>query len=136
VRTVFKLMVSMAVAGLLMSCASSEVVPSSGPRPPLSPDSVSLYKTPPKKYEIRGRVSLVITPELAWDKSSGDANAAFDQLKAQAAALGANGLLFTLNRDAYDVLAGAGYHGTFYEVPLVYKPQKTVFALAIFVVEQ
>src|SRR5580658_1143359 len=124
------LMVAGFVAALC-SCGPT-VVPSSGPHPPTSVDDVKIYQKKPSKYEDLGLLTLTITPDLAWD-ANGDANAAFDRLKAQAAALGANGLLLDVDPSNYDILTLAGYHGVFYQVPM---KKKTAFNEAIFVLKE
>lgn len=118
---------------VLMGCASHEVVPASGPRPPTSPDQVRLYQKHPKQYEQVRLITLAITPEMRWDEQ-GDADAAFDALKAQAAAAGANGLLLKADPGTYEYLVTAGYHGTFYQLPMRRDP-KTAIVQAIFVLQ-
>ncbi len=124
----FKSLMVGAFVGALCSCGP-EVVPSSGPRQATVPDAVKIYQEKPSKYEDLGLLTLAITPDLAWDRN-GDANAAFDRMKEQAAALGANGLLLDVDHSHYDILTQAGYHAKFYQVPM---RNKTAFAEAIFV---
>jgi hypothetical protein len=127
----FKVLMVSTFVTALCSCGP-EVVPSSGPRPPTSPDSVKIYQNKPSKYEDLGLLTLAITPDLGWDRN-GDANAAFDRMKEQAAALGANGLLLDVDPSHYDILTQAGYHATFYQVPM---KAKTAFGEAIFVLKE
>ncbi|MGE5610944.1 MAG: hypothetical protein ACM359_16965 [Bacillota bacterium] len=122
------------VAFVLAGCASHEVVSSSGPRPPTTPDQVTLYQKHPKRYEQLQLVTLPITPEMKWNER-GDANAAFDALKAQAAAVGANGLLLIVNPGEYEYLVTAGYHGTFYQLPMRRDPKAAVVQ-AVFVLKK
>jgi hypothetical protein len=98
---------------------------------PTTPDQVKIYQTAPSaEFEELGTVQLPITPELRWDEH-GDANAAFDQLKAKAAALGANGLLLEMPAEKNKtILTEAGYHGEWYHLSMA---DKTVYAKAIFV---
>ncbi len=123
-------MVSTFVAALC-SCGPV-VVPSSGPRAPTTPDDVKIYQKKPARYEDLGLITLAITPDLGWD-TNGDANAAFNQMKAKAAALGANGLLLDVDPSNYNILTQAGYHGVFYQVPM---KNKTAFNEAIFVLKE
>ncbi len=125
-----------AVAAMLLAggCASSEIVPSSGPRPPTTPDKVSLYSHAPKKYEILGTVMIPVATDAHWDQS-GNADAGFDRLKAAAAERGANGLLMEAPTGSYDNRVLAGYHGTFYQVPFRSNPRSAV-AQAIWVLEE
>jgi hypothetical protein len=116
---------------VLCSCGPT-VVPSSGPHSPTSADDVKIYQKKPSKYEDLGLITLTITPDLAWD-TNGDANAAFEQMKQKAAALGANGILLDVDPANYNIFAQAGYHGTFYQVPM---KDKTALNEAIFVLKE
>jgi len=127
----FKILMPTLLAAALCSC-TEQVVPSIGPRTPQKPEAVKIYQEKPTQYEELGTVTLQITPELGWDKN-GDANAAWDQLKAKAAALGANGLLLDIDPGKYGMRTSAGYHGKFYLVPTT---DKTVTVEAIFVLEE
>ncbi len=126
-----KLLMLASLAVVLCSCGP-EVVPSSGPRPPTSPDGVKIYQKKPARYEELGLLALPITPDLSWDQN-GDANAAFDHMKAAAASLGANGILLDVNAGDNTILTQAGYHGTFYLVPM---KDKTAFNEAIYVLKE
>lgn len=119
---------------ILAGCASHEVVPSKGPHAPTAPRQVKLYQGPPQRYEELGLVSVEILPNMKWDEQ-GEARAAFDAMKAKAAALGANGLLLTVDPSKWDVKVIAGYDNTFYKVPLRLTP-KTAMAQAIFVIDE
>jgi hypothetical protein len=120
---------------LLAGCATKpEIVPSSGPRAATTPNEVAFYDKAPKKYELLGTVTVNKAEGAAWDER-GDANAAFDALKAKAAALGANGLLLSANPGEFDRRATVGYHGTFYQVPVRGMPGVGV-AQAIYVLKK
>jgi opacity protein-like surface antigen len=121
---------------LLSACSSSEVVPSSGPRSPTTAEQVKIYQKAPKKYEKLGVVTVSRAEGATWDER-GDATAGFDILKRKAAALGANGLLLTVPEGGEEKRATAGYHGTYYQVP-VKGPRGSVegLAQAIYVLEE
>jgi hypothetical protein len=112
-------------------CSSPEVVPATGPRSPLRPDQVSIYQEEPSRYELHGAVTVTHSEGAKWDER-GNADVAFDNLKAKAAALGANGLLLSAEPGTFDRLATAGYHGTFYQIPIRGNPPEA-FAKAIYV---
>lgn len=97
---------------------------------PTTPDQVQLYQKGPEKYGIIGEVRLELTPDLTWDGRA-EVNKVFDLMKAKAAAMGANGLLFEFKDGEYDINATAGYHGAFYGVPIRLKPTRTAIAKAI-----
>ena len=119
---------------LLAGCSSHEALPPSGPRQPTNVQDVKFYQKHPKKYERLGAISLPITPQTKLDER-GDATAAFEALKAKAAALGANGVLLIAEApgDIYQVTAG--HRGTFYKIPVQREP-RTAHAQAIFVLEE
>jgi hypothetical protein len=75
-----------------------------------------------------------VTGEVRWD-ARGDANAGFEQLKAQAANKGANGVLLVADPGESDIAVTAGYMGTFYQVPVKENP-RTAVAQAIYVIEE
>ena len=118
-------------------CASKpEIVPSSGPRAATSAAQVKLYDKQPKKYELLGTVTVTRAEGAKWDEK-GDANAAFDTAKSKAAALGANGLLMRAEAGEYTYHATAGYHGTFYQVPVRGKAGAAIGVMqAIYVLEE
>ena len=122
------------VLTMLVGCASHTVVPSAGPRKPTSPQDVRVYQKHPKQYEQLGKVIVNVTPEMKWDER-GDSTAGFEALKAQAAALGANGVLLTIPAADYEYLVTVGYQGTFYQLPMRREP-RTIVAEAVFVLEQ
>ena len=113
-------------------CASKSK--SAGPRvlAATTPEQVKIYQTAPKKYEPLAVLVLEIKPEYRWDHR-GNANAAFDEMKRQAAALGANGLLLQAPPGQTTALALAGNYGEFYEVPMTTAKPRSAVAQAIYV---
>ena len=108
--------VGMAMVAAACGCAAKrEIVPSSGPRSPTSPEQVRFYQKQPLRYEILGTVTASKEEGAQWD-DMGNANEAFDLLKAKAAELGANGLLLDPEVVPRDGRATLGYHNTFYQV--------------------
>src|SRR5688500_12775766 len=111
---------------------SPTVTEAKGPRPALKPDQVVIYQKEPNRYEVHGTVTVTREEGAKWDER-GNADIAFNALKAKAAALGANGLLLSAEPSTYDRLATAGYHGQFYQIPIRGNPP-VAFAKAIYVV--
>src|ERR1700747_87320 len=85
------------VLGALLACAAAGCSTSSHvligtARPPLAPESVRVYSRPPPKYEEIATIqassqgSLALTSQQNMDK-------AIQRLKAEAAKVGANGVL-------------------------------------------
>jgi hypothetical protein len=95
-RFIMALKYSSVLAGVLalvlVGCSTSSHVLVGTPRPPISPDSVRVYLQPPPKYEqiatidASSKGSLTFTSQQNMDK-------AIARLKAEAAKLGANGIL-------------------------------------------
>jgi hypothetical protein len=121
------------VAGSIIGCGS-QVVPSSGPRPPTEPMNVTIYQKEPHRYEVLGRVEVPIGGEVRWD-DRGEAVAGFDRLKSAAAAQGANGLLL-VGDDPLMTRVLAGYKGTFYQVPVRTENPRAAIAKAIYVLDE
>jgi hypothetical protein len=134
-RSVLVLFSVLALIAMAAGCASEpKVVPSSGPRPATSAQLVKFYQKAPQRYEMLGKITVTREEGAKWDQR-GDANAAFENARAKAAALGANGLLLAANKGEYDALATAGHHGTFYQVPIKGRPPVGMFQ-AIYVLEE
>ena len=130
------LLLASSISLLASGCTSTpEVVASSGPRSPTSTDQVRIYQKAPKKYEALGVVSVAPSDRVRWDER-GNADEGFEQLKAQAAARGANGLLLQPEEGSgvrQRILAG--YRGKYYEVPVRVEPKAAV-AQAIWVLDE
>jgi len=124
-------------AMFLSACATSEIVPVSGPRAAMPVEQVKFYQHPPKRYEILGPVTVSREEGATWDER-GDATAGFDILRKKAAALGANGLLLQTDKgDDYKKVL-AGYHGEYYQVPVSGSGTSSPKALAraIYVIDE
>jgi hypothetical protein len=89
-RTITLLLVIF-VASLASGCATSHVLIGE-PRPPISPDLVKIYSTPPDKYE---EIAIVeASSKSSWAVTDqGKMNKAIERLKKEAAELGANGIV-------------------------------------------
>lgn len=76
---------------LMAGCTSSSAVLTGKRRPPISPDNVEVFlEQPIIRYEVVGFVTG--HSESGWTQQS-DTNRAFNNLKKQAASLGANGVI-------------------------------------------
>lgn len=75
---------------LLISCASGTVLVTGIKRDAITPDEVTIYSELPKNYEIIGIVSA--SSDLGWTQQ-GSLNYAIQELKKQAAKIGANGIV-------------------------------------------
>jgi len=84
------LIAAVVVAFTAAACASSSVVVTGTTRDAVAPSMVQLYPRPPADYEVIGVVRA--SSEWGWNEQ-GSMNYALEELKKQAAAIGANGLL-------------------------------------------
>ena len=84
---------------LLISCASGSAIVTGTKRPPIDMTQVKLYLEPPEKYELIGLVKA--SSDSGWTEQ-GSQDYAIQELKTQAAKLGANGIL----------IVGTGQHTT------------------------
>jgi hypothetical protein len=95
------------------ACSTSSHVLVGKARPPVAPESVRVYYSPPPKYEEIATVnassqgSLALTSQQNMDK-------AMQRLKAEAARLGANGILLQTVHDTQSSSIGAGGGGASY----------------------
>lgn len=78
------------VLGLLASCASSTVLMMGQAHPRIAPETVTLYSAPPAHYEV---VAIIQAHSNGGWTDQGKLDNALDELKSQAAKIGANGLL-------------------------------------------
>lgn len=89
----FSRMLSIALAlWLLCGCASSRVFVVGEPRPVISPDSVRVYRTPPRRFE---RIAIINSSSGgSWPFAArGQVDEAISEVKEKAAEIGANGIL-------------------------------------------
>lgn len=80
------------VAMLLVGCATGSALVTGEGRTPTDPSQVKLYLQPPGNYEPVGIVTA--SSEVGWTKQ----DLALQELRQQAAKIGANGILLTYYR--------------------------------------
>ena len=104
--------VAIALCGLA-ACATSHVMIGKA-RPPISPDSVQLYTRPPDRpYEEVARIETSSQGAFAFG-SQAKTDAVIHRLKAEAAKLGANGVLLEGMGDQPSGSVGTGGGSTSY----------------------
>jgi len=74
----------------LAACASGTTILTGTQRPPLKPEQVRLYTEAPSEFDVVGLVSA--SSEWGWSDQN-DTNMAIDEMRKQAAKIGANGVL-------------------------------------------
>lgn len=96
-------------------------------RAPLAPEQVRIYLEPPAAFEV---IALVNASSDAGWTEQGSVDYAIDELKKQAAKLGANGVLLVSSGDRTSTIVGGQGTGYLYAIPVT---AKTVQGRAIFV---
>lgn len=110
---------------VLAGCASGSAIVTGNVRPAVVPQQVSLYLEPPAAFEVIG---LVNASSDAGMTEQGSMDYAVEELKRQAAKLGANGVLLVSSGEK----TSGFVTGEYYAVPVT---AKTVQGKAIFVTE-
>jgi hypothetical protein len=116
----------LAIAG----CASGSALVTGNKRAPIAPESVKIYLDPPAVFETIGLVNA--SSDAGWTEQ-GALNYAIEELKKQAAKLGANGVLLVSSGETTSTTVVGQGTGNVYAVPVT---AKTVQGRAIFVAEQ
>jgi len=94
-----------ACASLMVGCASGTYILTGQQRTPINPEQVTLYQTPPARFEIVGIVNAASPGSRQHNMDS-----AVEELKKQAAKIGANGILIgAVNPGGQSVGVSTGY---------------------------
>jgi hypothetical protein len=110
---VLRLRIAALASVLLASCSTSSHVLVGTARSPISPDLVKVYTQPPAKYEqiailnANSSGSMALTSQQNMDK-------AIERMKAEAAKLGANGILLQGVQDQQSGAIGTGVGSSSY----------------------
>ncbi|MGH8133888.1 MAG: hypothetical protein ACRETP_11780 [Steroidobacteraceae bacterium] len=104
-----RLTVASAFAALLAACASSSHVLVGHARPPISPDQVKIYLEPPVGYE---EIATLDASSGSFSSDQKKTDQAMARLKAEAAKLGANGILLQGVEKQQSGSIGVGLGGT------------------------
>jgi type IV pilus biogenesis protein CpaD/CtpE len=119
------------LSALLVACASGSAIVTGATRAPLDPAVVKLYIKPPEKYDVIGIVKASSDAGITEQASQ---DYAVDELKKQAAKLGANGVLLeTTGQSTYTHVGSHTYGygaGQIYSFPVTFQ---TVSGKAIYV---
>ena len=111
----------------IAACASGSSIVTGSTRAPIASEKVRLYLEPPADFEVIGLVSA--SSDAGWTEQ-GSVDYAIEELKKQAAKLGANGVLVVSSGDKTTTVVGGYGTGFVYAVPVT---AKTVEGRAIFV---
>jgi len=124
-----KIYVIISISVFLNACASGSAIVTGEVRSPIDFKVVQLYIDAPKKYETIGIVKA--SSDVGWTEQ-GSQNYAVEELKKQAAKLGANGVLLITTGENTSSLVGSNSDGTIYTIPI---SEQTVTGKAIYVSE-
>ena len=117
------------VALFLVACASGSSIVVGEVREPIDPNQVKLYLEAPASYEIIGIVNA--SSDAGWTEQQ-SVDYAVNELKNQAAKLGANGVLIESTGEQTSTIIGGYGTGYSYAIPVT---EETVSGKAIFVSE-
>jgi hypothetical protein len=100
------LLAAVVLSASLVGCASSSLIVGTR-RPPIAPEQVRFYMDPPARYEKVAMLSAV--SNFSWAiTDQGKTDKVADRLRAEAAAVGANGVLIQGIGDQYTGSVGSG----------------------------
>jgi len=114
----------------LSSCASGSHILTGQKRDSINPSQVKLYISPPQKYEVIGIVNS--SSDSGWTQQ-GDMDYAVEELKNQAARLGANGIILSGTGESTSSSVGAYNNGAIYAIS---STAQTVSGKAVYVIKQ
>lgn len=114
----------------LMGCATGSSILTGTKRPAINIEEVKLYIEPPQKYEVVGIIEAA--SDLGWTSQQSQ-NYAVNELKKQAAKIGANGVLIQQTGEKTSTSIGGYGTGIIWAVPVT---SKTISGKAIYVFEE
>jgi len=117
------------IAISLVACASGSAIVVGEVREPIDPNQVKLYLEAPANYEIIGIVNA--SSDAGWTEQ-GSVDYAVQELKNQAAKLGANGVFIESTGEQTSTVIGGQGTSYLYAIPVT---ANTVSGKAIFVIE-
>ncbi len=126
----FKSIVALSFLVFLFGCATGSSIVTGKARPAISHSEVKIYLDPPSQYETIGIVEASSEVEFS---SQAAQDRAINELKEQAAKIGANGVLLLNTGDKSGGMVGFYSGGIFYAGA---SETKTVKGKAIFVMQE
>jgi len=126
----YKYIVAISLLAALLECATGSVIVTGKARAAISPSEVTIYLEPPSQYETIGLVEASSEVELS---SQAAQDRTINELKAQAAKIGANGVILLSSGEKTGDMVGFYSGGVFYAGA---GDTKTARGKAIFVVQE
>ncbi|WP_038891701.1 hypothetical protein [Vibrio campbellii] len=126
-----KIKVGLVVVALLLlnACASGSAIVTGVKRPALDFNQVRLYLEAPEQYETIGIVKASSDAGITQQASQ---DYAVEELKKQAAKIGANGVILTTTGERTSSIISTNADGSIYTIPV---SAQTVSGKAVFVME-
>ena len=115
------------LTSLVTACASGSYILTGQQRQPIQPTGVKLYTSPPSNYEVIAIVNA--SSDAGWTEQ-GSQDYAVEELKNQAAKLGANGVLLITTGEISSAAIGSYGNGKFFAIPVT---AKTISGKAIYI---
>ena len=125
-----KILFFILLAAFLTGCASGSAIITGTTRPVTDPKTVKLYLQEPSRYEVIGIVES--SCETGWTAQVTQ-DRAVEEIKRQAAKLGANGVLLGGAGEKTSTVFGSSGAGIFWAAPVT---AKTISGKAIYVYEE
>ncbi|PIQ93566.1 MAG: hypothetical protein COY75_03130 [Nitrospirae bacterium CG_4_10_14_0_8_um_filter_41_23] len=126
----FKIIIALSFLVVLFGCAIGSSIVTGKVRPAISPGEVKIYLDPPSQYETIGIVEA--SSDVGFSSQAAQ-DRAINELKAQAAKIGANGVLLLNTGDKSGEMVGFYSGGIFYAGA---SETKTAKGKAIFVIQE
>jgi len=126
----FKSIITIFCLVALFSCATGSAIITGQARPAIDPSEVKIYLEPPKQYETIGIVEASSDVELSTQAAQ---DRVIDELKKQAAKIGANGVLLINAGNRSSGMTGFYSGGVFYAGA---SETKTAQGQAIYVIQE
>ncbi|MES9838185.1 MAG: hypothetical protein ABW144_17130 [Candidatus Thiodiazotropha sp.] len=125
----FKIFTITLIVSFLSACASGSSIVTGSVSAPIEFNLVKLYLDPPDNYETIGIVNA--SSDAGWTEQDSQ-DYAVNELKKQAAKLGANGVLLTTTGEKNSAMVGTYANGGTYVIPI---SEQIVTGRAIYVSE-
>jgi hypothetical protein len=122
-----KILVVTLIILVINGCASGSSIVTGTPRAPIDFSQVNLYADEPDNYET---IAIVKSSSDAGWTEQGSQDYAIEELKKQAAKLGANGVLITTTGKNTSSIVGTNANGTTYLIPV---SEQTITGKAIYI---
>ena len=122
-----KVIIVVLALSLINACASGSSIVTGTTRAAIDFNQVNLYVDEPDKYET---IAIVKASSDAGWTEQGSQDYAIEELKRQAAKLGANGVLITATGKNTSAIIGSNANGTTYLIPV---SEQTITGKAIYV---